>query len=159
MTEPIIIELAGAPEGKGRPRFVRATGLAYTPAQTRKYESHLRLAAQDAMGDRPALEGPVCVTVVASFPVPTSWSGKKQRAALAGMIRPTIAPDADNLLKMLDSFNLIVWKDDRQIVDARIIKRYDARPSLRVEVFPVDLARVVPAEPAKTMPLFAGAAE
>jgi len=157
MATPIVIELAGAPEGKGRPRFVRATGFAYTPAQTRKYESHLRLAAQDAMGDRVALEGPVRVTVVASFPVPTSWSGKKQREALAGRILPTIAPDADNLLKMLDAFNLVVWKDDRQIVDAHVIKRYDARPSLRVEVAAVEL-EAQPAALTKTMPLFAGAA-
>jgi hypothetical protein len=36
---------------KARPRVTRR-GIAYTPAHTRKYEAHGRLAAQLAMGDR-----------------------------------------------------------------------------------------------------------
>jgi Holliday junction resolvase RusA-like endonuclease len=28
----------------------------------------------------------------------------------------------------------VVWRDDAQIVDGRVIKRYSTKPSLRIEV-------------------------
>lgn len=133
----IMIELSGIPKGKGRPRFVRATGIAFTPADTRKYESALRYAAQEAMGSRVPLEGLVSVAVEAHFPVPQSWSRKKRDQALAGLIRPATKPDADNLLKCVDSFNEIVFRDDKQIVDARISKFYSDRPRLSICIEPV----------------------
>ncbi len=134
MAEPIIIELAGVPVGKGRARFVRATGRAYTPGKTRDYENNLRLTAQVCMIGRAPLEGPLSIAVQALFPVPASWSKKKREAALAGAIRPTVKPDADNLLKVLDACNEIVWRDDKQIVHASISKRYGERASYRVTV-------------------------
>lgn len=131
---PIRIELSGEPQGKGRPRFVRATGHAFTPARTRTYESALRFAAQEVMGSAPPLEGPLTVLVMAVFPVPASWSGKKRASALNGTIFPTVKPDADNLLKVMDALNQLVWRDDKQIVDARIIKKYGERPRLCIQV-------------------------
>lgn len=135
---PIVVELSGVPTGKGRPRFVRATGRAYTPGKTRSYEDNLRFAAQAAMAGRAPIEGPLSVSVLAIFPIADSWSGKKKRAALAGEIRPTTKPDADNLLKVLDSFNEVVWKDDKQVVDATITKLYGMRPRFRVCVAVAD---------------------
>lgn len=133
---PIVIRLAGEPQGKGRPRFARATGRAFTPAATRSYESALRLAAQDAMGEHPPLEGPLFVTLTASMPIPASWSKKKQAAALAGGIWPETKPDADNLLKTIDALNEVVWRDDKQAVVATVVKIYSARPELRIVVRP-----------------------
>lgn len=134
MRGPVQITLSGEPHGKGRPRFARSTGHAFTPAKTRAYESALRYAAQESMNGEPPLEGPLSVVVVAIFPVPSSWSAKKQRAALAGEIWPTVMPDADNLLKVLDACNEVVFRDDKQIIDARIVKRYGDRPRLVIEV-------------------------
>lgn len=133
----IVIELVGVPCGKGRPRFMRSTGHAYTPAKTRNYETNLRLAAQDVMAGAPPLDGPLSVTVNALFPVPQSWPKKKQAQALAGEVRPTTKPDADNLLKVLDALNEVVFRDDKQVVDARVVKSYSARPCMRVEIMPV----------------------
>lgn len=133
MTE-IVIELPGVPQGKGRPRFVRATGHAFTPAKTRSYESMLQGAALDVMGGRAPLDGAVRVNVEAYFPVPSSWSKSKRAAALAGERRPTTKPDADNLLKVLDSMNEVVFRDDKQIVTAQIDKHYSERPRLVVTV-------------------------
>lgn len=132
----IVIELAGAPLGKGRPRFMRATGHAYTPEKTRNFESNLLLAAQDVMAGRVPMEGPLSVRVQAYLPIPKSWSKKKQAGALLGAIRPTSKPDWENLAKMLDAFNKIVWCDDSQVVDGFVCKRYSDRPRLRVEVEP-----------------------
>jgi Holliday junction resolvase RusA-like endonuclease len=130
----IIVELAGTPLGKGRPRFMRATGHAYTPAKTRNFESNLLLAAQDVMAGRPPIEGPLYVRVVAHFPVPQSWSKKKRASALLGELWPTTRPDWENVAKMLDAFNGVVWVDDAQVAEGLIIKRYSDRPRLRVEV-------------------------
>lgn len=151
MSAPIVIRLDGEPEGKGRPRFARATGHAYTPAATRKYESALRLAGQDAIGRRAPIDGALSVVVEARFPVPASWSGKKRRAALAGLVLPTIAPDADNLLKMLDALNMVVWRDDRQIVEATVRKVYADKPALVVMVEEIEPRPVVEPMPVGTL--------
>lgn len=134
LADPIVIELAGEPKGVARPRFVRKTGIAFTPAATRSYQDALRLAAQQAMNGEPPLAGAVKVTVHALFPVPASWSKKRQREAIAGIIRPTVKPDIDNIAKNFDGLNQVVWADDKQIVDARVVKSYSERPALRVEV-------------------------
>ena len=135
MRGPVQITLVGEPHGKGRPRFARSTGHAFTPAKTRAYESALRYAAQESMNGEPPLEGPLSVVVVAIFPVPSSWSRKKRdAAALRNEIWPTVKPDADNLLKVVDALNEVVFRDDKQIVDARIVKRYGDRPRLIIEV-------------------------
>ncbi len=132
MSEPIVITLAGTPTGKGRPRFSRKSGHAYTPEKTRTYEENLAYIAQAAMHGRELYDGPLSVSVLAIFPVPSSWSNKKRAQALIGLIQPTCKPDADNLLKVLDAFNEIVWHDDKQIVHASILKRYGEKASYQV---------------------------
>ncbi len=135
MTDAIVIELYGEPIAKGRPRFSRKSGFAYTPAHTRKYESALRYAAQQAMGTRALFDGPVKLSVTAMLPVPASWSKKKQRAALAQEVWPVSRPDGDNYLKAaLDSLNEIVFRDDSQVVDMRAVKRYSDKPKLSILV-------------------------
>ena len=132
------IVVPGAPVGKGRPRFVRASGRTYTPTKTANYEAILASAGAEAMAAARPLNGPLEVRVTAFMPVPTSWSRKKQRTALEGSIRPG-RPDADNILKLAaDSLNHIVWHDDSQIAEARVSKLYDLRPRLEIEVEPLN---------------------
>src|SRR6185295_6108160 len=123
--DSIVIELQGDPRGKGRARFSRKTGHAYTPAETVSYEGALRVLAQQAMAGKPPLEGPVCVDVVAYFAIPGSWSNKKKRQAEIGVIHPTKKPDWDNLAKVTDSLNGVVWRDDTQVVSGRVLKVYN----------------------------------
>jgi hypothetical protein len=52
---PVTVIINGEPVAKGRPRATRR-GFVYTPAHTRKFEAHGRLAAQLAMDGRPASE-------------------------------------------------------------------------------------------------------
>jgi len=56
MNDPVTIIIAGEPVAKARPRMTRR-GIAYTPAHTRKYEAHGRLAAQLACSPRPGENG------------------------------------------------------------------------------------------------------
>ena len=128
------IVLLGEPRGKGRPRFAPQTGRAYTDADTRNYESKLAWAAQVKMGGAPPLLGALRVTVSAFVSIPKSFSAKKQAAAIEGDIRPTTKPDADNIAKMLDALNKIVWNDDSQIVRLVIEKFYSEQPRLEIQI-------------------------
>ena len=132
----VTIVLAGEPRGKGRPRFSRASGMAYTPAATRTYEASLSYVAQQAMDGRAPLQGPVTVQMVARFGIPKSFSAKKRDAALAGSLVPTKRPDADNLAKVLDGLNRIVFDDDAQVVNLSLQKRYGSLPGLTIVVQP-----------------------
>jgi Holliday junction resolvase RusA-like endonuclease len=130
----IVIEIGGEPRGKSRPRFARRNGIAFTPKATRDFEAALRIVAGEQMNGRPPLEGALSVVVTATFPVPASWSKKKREAALDGAIPHTVKPDVDNLLKSIDALNSIVFHDDKQVTDARVVKKYGEVPSLRIEV-------------------------
>jgi Holliday junction resolvase RusA-like endonuclease len=126
----IRIELVGTPVAKGRPKFTK-TGHAYTPGKTRNYETVLKVMAGKAMRGRAPLQGPVRIWLEAHLPIPSSWSKKNQKWALNGELLPITRPDLDNLFKgAADALNGIVWRDDRQIVEARLIKVYSDRPRL-----------------------------
>lgn len=129
----VVIELSGEPRGKARPRFSKS-GHTYTPEKTRNYEAALRIEAQHAMAGAKPFEGPVRVTMTALFSVPQSWSQKKQAAALLGIDRPTKKPDWDNIAKLTDALNGVVWRDDRQVVCGSITKRYSDAPMLHIMV-------------------------
>lgn len=134
----IEIVLLGAPRGKER---VKRAGFgqthSYTPDRTVNYEGRMAKAASDAMGDRPPLDGPLMLDVVMRFPVPQSKPKKWRDAALRGEIRPTVKPDWDNGGKLTDALNLIVWVDDKQIVDARVQKFYSDKPGMWIRVSPI----------------------
>lgn len=132
----LTIILLGKPRGKQRPRVLRS-GIAYTPKETVNYETALRLEAATTMRreKRKPYHGPLKITVVAFLPIAASWSKKKRAEALANLIRPTCKPDADNILKMLDGLNGIVWRDDSQIVEAHVSKLYSDQPRLVVSVW------------------------
>ena len=134
----IEIRMDGQPIGKGRPRFVRATGRTYTPEKTARYEDRLAWAAQSVMAGRDLLVGPLSVTVNAYLEVPTSRSKKWRAEALGGNLRPLVKPDADNIAKLLDALNKIVWLDDAQIVGLHVFKYYSDRPGIQIIVHEID---------------------
>jgi Holliday junction resolvase RusA-like endonuclease len=137
---PITVIIGGEPTAKGRPRMTRR-GIAYTPAKTRKYEAHGRLAAQQAMGDRPPIEAPVRIELLVELPVPASWSRRKAADAITGHIRPTSRPDVDNFLKaILDAINSIVVCDDAQVVEVYAKKKFSVAPKMIATIFPLDAA-------------------
>lgn len=139
----------GNPVGKSRARSVplmrggkpligaggRPVVSHHTPDKTVNYEATVKLAAQQAMRGRPPFAGPCSLVVEALFSVPVSWSRARQARALAGEERPTKKPDGDNILKaVFDGMNGVVWVDDVQAVDFRLIKRYAEIPGVAVVV-------------------------
>jgi Holliday junction resolvase RusA-like endonuclease len=135
---PITVTVRGAAVAKGRARFTR-TGFAYTPAKTRQYEAHGRLAAQLAMGEQPPLTGPVHLTALIELPIPASWSKRRTAAAIVGEIRPTSRPDIDNFLKSgMDAINGIVLADDSLVVEVTAKKKFGVDPKLVLLITPIN---------------------
>jgi len=91
--------------------------------------------AKAALRGKPPTDKPVAVLVHAFMSIPKSWSDREQIDARNGARLPTGTPDADNIAKLIgDALIGIVWKDDAQIADLRVIKRYSDSPAVRVEV-------------------------
>lgn len=149
--------IPGKARGKGRARAAplmrngkpvigaggRPIVIHHTPEETEAYESLVRIAAAQAMGGRAPTQRPVRMDVEIVVGVAKSWSGKRQRDALAGRIRPTGKPDMDNVAKaLLDGFNTVVFADDAQVVETWLRKAYGEIPQVVVRV------RELAAEPA-----------
>ncbi|MGU8281019.1 RusA family crossover junction endodeoxyribonuclease [Clostridium perfringens] len=63
--------------------------------------------------------------IIAYYKIPKSYTKKRVQVIREGLEKPTKKPDADNIAKIiLDSLNGVAYKDDSQIVDIRIIKKY-----------------------------------
>jgi Holliday junction resolvase RusA-like endonuclease len=141
----IAFTVPGQPQGKARPKIVKIGGFSRmaTPQKTVAYEGLVAHAAQLAMAGAAPIEGPCSVTLAIDCQVPASWSQKKQRMALAGEVLPTTKPDADNVVKaVFDGLNGVAWRDDVQVVDLRVQKRYAGTPGVRVVIVPNDQATV-----------------
>lgn len=154
----LVFELGGPPGHKGRHRsrlvipkhaWIHSQRSSFIPKEkvnqifiqqypdpkTEAYEKTLAEAGALFMRGKMPTENPVALLVHVFKEIPASWSKTDKAKAEAGYIVPTSKPDGDNYLKAVqDSLNKIAYLDDSQIVDARVIKRYDPEPGLRVEI-------------------------
>lgn len=118
----ITFSIPGEPRGKGRPRF---NGHARTDAKTRAHESMIAKLARLEMGARKPLTGPVGLALTVITEPAKSWAKCRRAMALDGDIRPTKAPDLDNIIKLVsDALNGVVFGDDSQVVDITAAKVY-----------------------------------
>ena len=117
------------PTGKARPRVTRTH--TYTPQKTVDYENLVKWSYFAAKGKMHA--GAVRVTIKAYFAPPKSASKATKQLMLTDQIYPATKPDADNIVKACtDALNGVAYKDDSQIVDLIVYKRY--RDVARVEM-------------------------
>lgn len=138
--KPVSFVVPGEAVGKGRPRVSTIGGHArmFTPQKTANYETLIAMTAQQAMAGRELIGGPVLVEMKILVSVAASWSKKKTAEALAGDVMPTKKPDADNVLKAIcDGINGIVFKDDVQVVNVSLSKRFSETPGVSVRVVPL----------------------
>ncbi|EOU1465279.1 RusA family crossover junction endodeoxyribonuclease [Clostridium perfringens] len=116
-----MVVVTGKIRGKARPRICR--GHAFTPKDTVQYEKLVRECYKEQDGRY--IEGSIKALIIAYYKIPKSYSKKRVQAIRDGLEKPTKKPDADNIAKIiLDSLNGIAYKDDSQIVELRVIKRY-----------------------------------
>lgn len=105
----------------------------FTAKPQEDYMQVLRSSASAAMAGAPMIEGPVELTIVATWPWPKGMSAKK-RLLPGSALKPT-KPDVDNITKIIkDSLNLIVWRDDAQVTTLIASKRWGETPGLWVQV-------------------------
>ena len=133
----ITFTIPGPAVGKGRPKAARRGNFItmYTPEKTASYESMVKVLAQDAMNGEPPTKSPCTLIMTIEVSVPASWSDKKTKLALSGLIFPTTKPDLDNVLKTVcDAMNGIAYDDDKQIVYCIIRKNYSVTPKVVVHV-------------------------
>lgn len=143
------------PLQRNRHRIVKKKGggqfiANYLPAESRSEQGAVRMFAALAMAGRPPLEGPLDLRMTAFMPVPPSWSQKKQRAALDGMVYPTGKPDGSNLVKLAEDAMLgVCFRDDSQIVSLHVWKAYSERARTVVEIRSLDARLPIPAPESK----------
>ena len=131
MTNKKRFNVLGVPQGKGRPRFMK-NGHTYTPERTSAYENEVRTAYK-MQCDSTLLEGAIHAQITAYFPIPKSTTKAWMDVLKTEKARHIKRPDADNVAKIIcDALNEIAFKDDSNIADLVVRKRYSALP--RVEV-------------------------
>jgi len=121
----IAFVIPGPAKGKGRPRFNRQTGSAYTPAETASYENLVKTLAMTAMAGATPFLGAVQVELICHFGMPKSTSKKVIAEWHAREVAwPAVRkPDLDNIQKAVtDGMNGVVYKDDAQIAAIKAIK-------------------------------------
>lgn len=134
-------EIEGKPAGKGRPRFKRMGNFVqtYTPEKTAAYEKLVRLRFQNAGGV--ITEKPVRIKIVACFAPPKSARKKQKAEMLANRILPAKKPDCDNIAKIiLDALNQIAYKDDSQVVELSVKKKYASEAKVSVHIEEIETA-------------------
>ena len=129
------IEIMESITGKQRPRMNTYTGKAYTPTKTRNYEYLVRQIFITKYPKFEPILGKVKMTIIAYFELPKKRSKLQEAEMLAGIITPTKKPDWDNIGKIIsDALNKFAFKDDAQITEATIIKKYSITPKVYVKI-------------------------
>ena len=128
----LTFEFAGPPRGKGSVRGGRRSF--YKDKKTEDYMLGLRTAASKAMAGEPIFTCGIELLVEAFFAPPPSYPRWHRRKMLEQRELCTKKPDWDNIGKMMDALEKVVFQNDKQIVDGRVTKKYAPRDYIRVTV-------------------------
>ena len=113
--------IPGEPVAKGRPRFSRRSGRAYTPPKTANWATMAGWYMREQGLPSTPLDGPLRVEIVATFARPKS---RMSKAGAHGPVHHTVKPDADNLAKLvLDAMQSVgVITDDKIVCELQVVK-------------------------------------
>ena len=125
----------GAPFGKQRPRYGK--GHTYTPQETREHEDLIAWEYRRQCGMRRFPEGSEMIMIItAYFPIPKRANQELRGQMLDGKVNPTGKPDWDNIGKLVaDALNDVAYDDDKNIIDAHVMKRYSDDPRTEICIF------------------------
>lgn len=121
--QSVRIEIVGVPIARQRPRFSRFG--TYDKQKDIKEMYALSVRSQLPRGFQ-VIQVPIYLKILYEMPIPKTTS-KKKRSLMVGSPH-TKKPDIDNLYKMFDSFNGILWLDDSQIYQVSMKKVYSENP-------------------------------
>ena len=118
-----MVVVEGRIQGKSRPRFSTKTGRAFTPKNTIVYENWIKSSYIEQCNKY--YEGAVRVRIEVYYAIPKSCTKKRLQDIREGKDYPCKKPDCDNVVKVvLDSLNGIAYKDDAQVIELTVIKRW-----------------------------------
>lgn len=142
MKDSIAFVVPGEPKGKARARTVRNqnTGrvVTYTPEETVIYENWIRTCYMQAQGGLYNNGEALGIEVHAYFAPPKSASKKQKELMLSGTVRPLKKPDGDNILKVVcDALNGLAYRDDTQLADKHICKKYAEEARLEIRIWKI----------------------
>lgn len=122
----------GKPQGKGRPRVTRNG--TYTPKATKEYQRTISTCAKLSNNIYYEKE-PLSATILCFYPIPKNTPKYKRKMMIEGKTYPMVKPDLDNVAKaILDALNGVCYKDDNQIVELHIKKKYSDEPRVIVKI-------------------------
>ena len=126
----------GEPVAKGRPKFFRKGNFVgtYTPKKTAEAEEDFKT---QALNHRPKtlITGEISLEVGFYRGLKKSMSKRAKTDALDGRLNPVSRPDIDNYVKLVcDAMNGLFWKDDAQIINLTMKKRYSETPRIEVSM-------------------------
>jgi hypothetical protein len=131
MMQPITLKVYGDPKGQPRPKAFSRGGHAavYDPGTAEAWKSQIAMAAKEEGVVGLMLDIPLRVEIYAFFKRPKSHFRSGKNAHLLKSAAPqlnTSKPDFDNIGKAAcDALtHLGVWKDDAQVVDGRVVKKF-----------------------------------
>ena len=102
--------------------------------RVKPWKNEVEMVASTLIGERPMYEGPLLLVVAFYMPRPKNHIGVHGVKRTAPRY-PTVRPDATKLLRPLeDALSGILWKDDSQIVEQIVRKRYGDPPRAEVKV-------------------------
>lgn len=131
----INFSIPGEPKGKGRPKFVRSTGIAFTPKETANYENWVKCRFLETKQEKIPGNVALGASITAFFQIPKSASKKDRMRMQCGAILPMKKPDADNIVKIiLDSLNGLAYDDDKQVCEVWFHKFYHDEPRVDVQI-------------------------
>ena len=131
-----LFEVNGIPVPQKQTKFIRSTGIAYNPSKKdlERFQWQIKPYAPAT-----PLDGPIEMHLTFFLPIPKSESSRRKMQMLNGVILPTKKPDFDNLAYLVtNALKQLVYKDDSQVTDCIIRKRYSDRPRTVIKVIPIE---------------------
>lgn len=130
----LVFSVPGDPCGQGRPLFSTKDNItrAIDRPKSRNYKAFVKEIAAGAIRKCGWMytELPIYVEICAFMAVPSSYSKKRKNECYTWQEHPCKKPDIDNIFKIItDALSGIAYKDDKQITDVHMFKRYVSSPT------------------------------
>lgn len=130
----LVFSVPGDPCGQGRPLFSTKDNItrAIDRPKSRNYKAFVKEIAAGAIRKCGWMytELPIYIEICAFMAVPSSYSKKRKNECYTWQEHPCKKPDIDNIFKIItDALSGIAYKDDKQITDVHMFKRYVSGPT------------------------------
>ncbi len=131
----LVFEVPGVPVPQKQTKFVRSTGVAYNPSK----KDIVALQRQiKRSAPKELIECAVEMDLYFGLPIPKSTPKRLRPLMIDGTLVPNKKPDFDNLAYLVtNALKGIVYRDDSQVTDCHIKKRYDENPKTIIKVIPL----------------------